>query len=770
MPLNYDRKLFLLLMIRTGFAVLIFCLTSFRTSAQTIDDYDEVSVAINILQLDNIEITALIKDEKAYLPVTDLFNFIKIANKISLTKDSISGFFVNESATYLMDASKSRVTYNGKVYELPAGELVKFGDKLFLYSDDFGRIFGLNCTFSFRNLSVIVSTELELPIMREQRLSRARNSNFSSSSVAQADTIVKRTYPLFNFGTANWSVINAMQKELPNDTRIYTALGGVIAGGETNVSFNYSSSQGFQQRDQFYSWRLANNENTAVRQIVAGKVFTQTIASLYSPILGATVTNTSTTFRRAYGSYVLSNTTQPNWIVELYVNNALVSFVRTDASGIYSFQVPLVYGTSQIKLRFYGPSGEERFTEQNISIPYNFLPKNELEYNVTGGVVADGSGSKFSRVTVGYGVSNKVTIGGGTEYLSSITSGATIPFATMSARVFNSVLLSGEYDYNVRTRAIASYSLLSGFQFELSDVWYKQGQTAILNSFLEERKAILSLPIRTKSLSLFTRFTANQIVIPGSSYTTGEWLLSAAAGRYLLSANTYGVFIKDNPPYVYTNLTLTTTVFKNLLFTQQLQYQFKGNKIVSFKDQIERRIFKNGYANISIENNLFENLPTVEFGIRYDFAAVRIGASARSNRLFTRYTQNANGSVIVDAPTHYLGLTNYSAVGKGSIAISAFLDLNNNGKRETGEPKAPGLKIKLNSGRIAYNQKDTSIRVTDLEAYINYTVEIDPFSFDNIAWRLRKFNYGVLIDPNKIKIIDVPVSVVGEISGGLIIK
>ena len=719
-------------------------------------------------QIDNTDLNALVKDEKAYLPVTDVFSFLKIVNNVSASRDSISGFFITEGANYVIDRSKNTITYKNKMYELKPGDLVRYLGRLYLASEYFGKVFGLNCVFSFRNLAVTVSTEQELPALREARLSSLRTSSLSLNTQAKADTVVKRTYPLFHFGMADWSVISSQETYLGNTTSAYTALGGVIAGGETNVSLNYSTTQKFDRRNQFYSWRLADNDNSALRQIIAGKLFTTTISSIFAPILGVTLTNTPTTFRRAYGYYTLTNTTYPNWTVELYVNNVLVAFVRTDAAGLYTFQVPLVYGTSQIKLRFYGPSGEERYTEQNINIPYNFLPLHEFEYNATAGVVDDGTYSKFSRLTMGYGLSNKVTVGGGTEYLSSITSGPkVIPFATTSARMLGNLLLSGEYDYDVRTRAVASYNLLSGFQLEYNDTWYKRRQTAIINTYLEERKAIISTPVRLKNVAFYSRLTYDKIYIPGSDYTTGEWLISASAGRFILTLNNYGVFLKDNSPYIYTNVALTTTLFKRYLFTQQVQYQYNGNRIVSFKSQIERNFLKNGYVNLSFENNLDVHQPTTELGVRYAFSFGQAGTSIRRSNSFTRFTESASGSVIVDRSTRFTGFTDYTNVGKGGINIYAFLDLNGNGKRDANEPKAPGLKIKINGGRVTQNVRDTLIRITDLEPYINYTVEIDPLSFDNIGWRLRKKNYSVAVDPNKLKTVAIPVDVVGEISGSV---
>ncbi len=766
MPTNNQKKKGFFKIIWACFAIVVYCFFFPSVArAQNTADYDEVSIYLNVQQLDNIDLPSLLKDEKAYLPIVDVFDFLKIVNKVSASRDSISGFFITEDATYIIDKTSNTITYKKKVFDLKPGELIKSAGKLYLATDLFGKVFSLNCTFSFRNLSIALNTELELPAMREARINAQRNTSLAINGSVKADTVVKRTYPLFHFGMADWSIINTQETALSPDTRAYAALGGNIAGGETNVSVNYSSSQGFNRRDQFYSWRLANNDNTALRQIIAGKLYTQTISSIYAPILGVTLTNTPTTYRRAYGFYTLTNTTYPNWTVELYVNNVLVSFVRTDAAGLYTFQVPLVYGTSQIKLRFYGPSGEERYTEQNITVPYNFLPKHEFEYNATAGIVDDGSNAKFSRLSVGYGISNKVTIGGGTEYLSSVTSGTSIPFITSSARVLGNLLLSGEYDYNVRTRAVASYNLLSGLQIEYNDTWYKRGQTAIINTFLEERKAIISTPFRTKSLATFTRLTFDQIVVPGSSYTTGEWLVSAAAGKYIATINTYGVFVKDNTPYLYSNFALTTTLFKKYLYTQQVQYQYGQNKIVSYKGQVERHFLRNGYLNLSYENNLNDHLPTVELGIRYDFSFAQAGTSIRRNSAFTRTTQTANGSIIFDKATGYTNFNNYTNVGKGGITVMAFLDLNANGIRDANEPKASGLKIRLNGGRISQDVRDTIIRVTDLEPYVNYTVEIDPLSFENISWRLRKRNFSVAIDPNKIKTVNVPVEVVSEVSG-----
>lgn len=118
-----------------------------------------------------------------------------------------------------------------------------------------------------------------------------------------------------------------------------------------------------------------------------------------------------------------------------------------------------------------------------------------------------------------------------------------------------------------------------------------------------------------------------------------------------------------------------------------------------------------------------------------------------------------------DGKTNYIGANNQTSVGKGGILILPFLDLNCNGRHEPNEPKAFGLKLRINGGRIEQNAGDTTIRITGLEAYASYYIELEKNSFDNIAWQIRNLTISVAADPNRFKLIEVPVAVVGEASG-----
>jgi cell division septation protein DedD len=498
---------------------------------------------------------------------------------------------------------------------------------------------------------------------------------------------------------------------------------------------------------------------------MAGTISTPSISSIYAPIVGAQLTNTPTTYRQSFGSYTLSDYTEPNWIVELYVNNVLVDYVKSDASGFFIFEVPLVYGNSDVKLRFYGPSGEERTTLQNITIPFNFLPQKEFEYTVSTGRVEDGSDNLFSRVNFNYGLNRHMTVGGGIEYFSSVTSGKSMPFLNTSLSLTSSLLFSGEYVNGVRSKGILNYRMPSNLQFEIDYIKYDKDQQAINTNFLEDRKAIISMPVSFGNSTIYSRLTINQIVLPTTKYIMSDLLLSGSLFGVSVNSSTYASYYDQFPPYIYGNLSLSFRFPAGFIMTPQAQYDYNQKKLISVKCEIEKQLFGHSYLNMIYEKDFINNVNDYQIVFRYEFPFAQTSASVRRDNNANSYIQSANGSLMFDGRTNYLGTDNQPSVGKGGIIIVPFLDLNCNGRRDKGEPKAFGLNFSANGGRIERNNRDTTIRIFDLEPYTTYTIELDRNSFDNISWQIKKPTISVSIDPNQFKLVQIPIAVVGEGSG-----
>jgi len=759
--LSFQLKYFLLLLF------LILLLPVMPLAGQDQPPYDEISVYIKIPYVGIGEIDAAIKDDDIYLPVTDLFNFLKIRNVPSADLDLITGFFIQPEAEYTIDRKNNRIIYSGKTWELEEGDLVRSETNLYLKSIYYGKIFGFNCNFNFRDLTVTIDTKLELPGIREMRQEEMRKNITRLKGEMQVDTTIGRTYPGFRFGMADWSVYASEQKNGLTEGRLNLSLGAVIAGGEATATLNYYSGSSFSEKQQDYLWRHVNNDHKFLRQVLAGKIATQATSSIYNPVIGIQVTSAPTTFRRSFGSYTLTDKTEPGWIVELYVNNVLVDYVKADASGFFTFEVPIVYGNTQVKLKFYGPWGEERTREQNISIPYNFLPHKELEYTLTAGVVEDSKWSRFSRASVSYGATKFLTVGGGAEYLSSVTSGPLMPFMDASLRITNNLILSGEYTYGVRARGTLTYRLPSNIQLDLDYTYFDRNQTAILYNYREQRKASVSLPVRIRKFTAYSRLSFNQIIFPGSKYSAGEWLLSGSVLGVNTNLTTYGIFTDNFSPNIYSNLSLGIRLPGGFILMPQAQYTYTGHEFLSGKVSLEKRIFEKGYVNVSYEQYFENNLRLGEVGLRYDFSFAQAGVSARQINKETTFVQYARGSLINDGQTDFHKADNRTNVGRAGISVVAFIDMNANGIRDAGEPKANGLNVRSNGGRIERSEKDTIIHILGLEPYVKYFLELDEGSFDNISWRVDNKSIAVITDANMLKLIEIPVQVKGEAAGSV---
>src|SRR5439155_20986419 len=57
-----------------------------------------------------------------------------------------------------------------------------------------------------------------------------------------------------------------------------------------------------------------------------------------------------------------------------------------------------------------------------------------------------------------------------------------------------------------------------------------------------------------------------------------------------------------------------------------------------------------------------------------------------------------------------------------------------------------------------------------LDPYTNYYLELDRSGFENIAWQIRNTTIMVNIKPNHFTYMEIPVSVMGEVSGTVYIN
>ena len=104
----------------------------------------------------------------------------------------------------------------------------------------------------------------------------------------------------------------------------------------------------------------------------------------------------------------------------------------------------------------------------------------------------DSSHSRIGKGDFNYGLSRKITVGGGLEYLSSIPNAPFIPFAKATIQPFSKLILNAEYAYGVRSRALINYYLSRDILLEIDYTKYVEGQQATLFNAPEDVSPFIS--------------------------------------------------------------------------------------------------------------------------------------------------------------------------------------------------------------------------------------------------------------------------------------
>jgi outer membrane protein OmpA-like peptidoglycan-associated protein len=726
--------------------------------------YDEIPVTLIIEGFGNYNLDVIYtNDEVLYVNVEVLFKVLNIPCAVGQKGDSLGGFLENESRTYFINYKTGQIKLPEKTINAQEGMIQEMG-AIYLESSIFPQAFGISLTFNFRALTIILKSEFELPIIKQQRLEKVRKNLLKVRGEIIADTILKRYYHAFKFGTIDWSVVATQSWNKTNENRFRLGVGTELLYGEADLFIDYNDKYRLNNRQIKYIWRWVDNDKRLIKQAEVGKISNQTISFINSPIIGAVIRNSPTTIRKASGYYTINEYTEPNWTVELYINNVMVDYTKADASGLFIFKVPNVYGFTTLKLKFYGPMGEERTDERTINLPYNFMPVNEFEYGISAGIVQDSSLNRFGRSEINYGVSRTFTAGGGMEYLSSIPNGPFIPFVKGSFQALSNLTLNAEYAYGVKISSLINYYFFKRALLTIDFTKFKEGQLATQFKYLEARKAAVSLPYRLNKISGFGKVDFTQYVYNKFNFNQANTTISFYYKRFNTNVAIQSNWTDLRKSYLISFLSMTYRFKNGVTITPSAQYNIRLDNFLSYKVMVEKIIPK-GYLSLSYEKNILYNTHFVNLTFRYDLSFARTSLSAQRRGKEFSTIESAQGSFAFGSGNKYIHVSNNISVGRGGISLYPFLDVNNNGKYDQGEKMVKITSVKIYGGKVIFSDKDSIIRMPDLIPFTNYNVEFDDNELENISWRFKHRIWSVIIDPNQFKRIDIPVSTVGEAVG-----
>ncbi|MCP4634705.1 MAG: hypothetical protein GY855_17385 [candidate division Zixibacteria bacterium] len=196
-----------------------------------------------------------------------------------------------------------------------------------------------------------------------------------------------------------------------------------------------------------------------------------------------------------------------------------------------------------------------------------------------------------------------------------------------------------------------------------------------------------------------------------------------------------------------------------------VSYDHVTSKLSKVALYLHKRIFRRGQISLSLEDNRAFNSKTVmlTFNMSTDFA------DFTSRGVYSHgtvgFNQMQRGSVRFNRHTKSFRFVKRNGIGAGSAVISPFIDDNYNGILDDGETILTDLKTRIGGASVIRDREEKFAFYDNLRPYDSYLVEIDQYSLDNPMLTPAHENYRVMLKPNTVTAVNIPVVTAGEIAG-----
>lgn len=729
---------------------------------------EEIDITVTVQQHGSTTLPSVLVDNDVYLPVFDLFQFLRIRTLVSVSGDTLTGFFLSESVPYTIDFSEGRVQLDGRTFALERGDYIKTEMAVFLRRSAFARIFGLECSFDFRALLVDVRSRLELPLVRELQRERIRKSARRIGGVRSSDRQLRAGHTLFRPGVLDWGLSSRSATQRRTDWTAALAGGVGLFGGDAEINGVLRSDETPGIRNLFWQWRHVDNTHPLLRQFTVGRFGAVDAAGRPSTMTGFSLSNTPTTLRRAFGTYIVDGNTGAEWTVELYQNKMILDVAKADANGYYRFEVPLSYGTTTITLKFFGPWGEERTEERAINIPFTFLPQGEVEYTITGGLLDAERDTYAGTARVNIGTGRYLTFGAGTDYHIAHSETRFTPSFGASFRPVSEVLFRADYAHDLHTTALLSWTLPG--RSALSIDWTHHagnGRTGTGQSG-ELRRFMISTPVSSPLLQGNIRALFRQELTAGRTTYGAEAGLSGSVLGVRSNLAVLGDHLESSTRGISATLALAFELPYAVTLRPQVDMDIARGAVTAVRSGVERALGGAGWITASAGKDIRGNSWSGQLSLRYELPFAQTAFSVLREGARSTATTSARGSVAVDADHADAVADARSWLRRGGITVEAYLDVDGDGIRDANERSLRGIHVQSDGGRIQHAGADSLTRIVDLEAYRSYRIEVSPITFENVSWQIKDLSYDVDVLPNQFVTLAVPVFVAGEVSGRII--
>ena len=759
----------------------------------------EVLLNFNYPAVGNVYLNGVFFGDVAFLPLGEVLSLLYIPTERTDSGKGLKGAYPTKNDNWSVDPVNNQLIINGKSETLEADKYYLGELDLFLHPDYFKRIFGITFTINTYALSVSMKSDYTLPIEERQKRESIRKQlqQRTSQGSTAAPLLYDRERKALSLGVLDYNV-NYNATDAGNNLGLYFNAGMELLGGDLQGSYNGNINNGnLLSSFSGLRWRyvlpggMTPEKNVGLASISAGQVNTTSFNNAAN-LVGISVTNNPVIPRLDLDVFVIDGTTVPDSEVELLIGGQLVDFTRADEVGYYRFNAPVTYGTVRLSTRIYTPQGEVIIQDRQIQVPFSFLPKGFVGYNIQAGLpqfTFDSLGTTLAtHADISYGITNALTVRAGADQGEIFGEKSIYPVFGLSARLFQQYLLNIDAlpDRYYRANASVFYSDNTSINAQYTEY----NPNSAFNFRGQTRDANLNVFYPFKILGKFSGFrvTGERIWFDtGLGVNNYQFDFNTQINRVVLRFNYRGgarglVNDPENPTQNQFGLftsSLTYTLprtpgipvyVRGLFLRGQFRYSTLLEQPESVSFLLSQTLFKNGRFTLGYDRELIRDLSQFQIGFLYDFNSLRTSTQYSKRTNGYSFQQGFSGSLAYDPAGNSVIPSNRDQITRSGATVRLFIDANENGIYDAGEEVVPAKAVRLDRSANILIGSDGILRITQLQSYWKYRLDIDIAALPNpnLAPKLKSFSF--VAEPNRFREIDIPLYQTGIIDGFILLE
>lgn len=329
--------------------------------------------------------------EGACIVFGDIKQALGLAVELDLDANTLKGWAFHEDNKIFVDRARGSVTYQGKARQLAQTAIRDTPEGWCVDSGALTKWLGITLDPKMSGSALIIESEAKLPVeMAVERERRAAHLKKKASIQRDKLPHVRLPYRMWRAPALDFVVSGGVTYRASTGTEVDRRMAVYAAGEVARLSYTAQMStddEGIPRYLRLRAYR-SDADGGLLGPLDATHFEFGDVSGRNSRLLGsgaagrgAYVTNRPLFTPAAFDRTRFEGDLPAGWDAELYRNGQLLAFARSGEDQRYVFDdVQLLYGDNRIEIVLYGPQGQIRTRSETVNVGQDNVPPGKTWY------------------------------------------------------------------------------------------------------------------------------------------------------------------------------------------------------------------------------------------------------------------------------------------------------------------------------------------------------------------------------------------------------